>query len=162
MSQKKATAKGGQKERAGQQQPDLAELLSAVLQHPDTPAQIYNDLQDSLNSSPHYDKAHKTVEFIRALLDGEQEADEETDTARFARHADLIADLRAATDMPEVLRSALDNFCTELALWVAEGDECVCSPETARRHLPAILARAERRGVACPSGGVMFERRRAS
>jgi hypothetical protein len=84
MSQQKVTAKGGQKgraegaqtkraqpeARANKQQPgDLAELIKAVLEHPDTPADIYNDLQDALHSSPHYGKAHKTVEFIRVLLD---------------------------------------------------------------------------------------------
>ena len=162
MSRNNDTAKGGRQESAIGSRPDLAGLLSAVLNHPDTPANIYNSLQDSLNDSPRYDAAHRNVEFIRELLGGWNEPEDETEeaasevSAPFVRCAGLIADLLTAPDTPEVLRSTLDNFCAELSNHVVQNGECVCSPETARQHLPVLLARAERGGMLCQNGGIMF------
>lgn len=162
MSQRQSKAEAGKREAATR--PDLAELIHAVLAHPDTPAEIYNDLADSLNSSRNYGKATKSLAFIRALLGegGDEEGGlPKSATDRYEIAAARVGVILADEETPEVLRSTLENFCAELANRVAESGECVCSPETTRRHLPAILARAEESGTICPSGGVMFEERGA-
>jgi hypothetical protein len=47
---------------------DLAALLSAVLNHPDTPASVHNDLGDALGSLPGFDHATNSAEHIRVML----------------------------------------------------------------------------------------------
>lgn len=140
-------------------QPDLAEAISAMLNHPDLPADLYNGFRDILRNMP--DEFMDSPVFIREQLRvrgvNVGGARAEADDAPFTDCAHVIADLLEASGTPEVLRSALDAFCGELANCVSERGECVCSPETARRHLPALLARAEERGMICPGGGVMLK-----
>jgi hypothetical protein len=67
----------------------------------------------------------------------------------FVRCAGIVADLLAAEDTPAVLQGALEHFCVELVNQVAAPGECCCSPETTRKHLPALLARADQHGLVC-------------
>lgn len=145
-------------------QGDLAELLAAVMRHPDLPASIHNNLADGLNDAFHEQAAITEPFFIRRALANLSGAATD-DTAQVnipldcTTAAHTVADLLAGAGTPAVLRTALVHFCAELANWLAVAGECVCSPETTRKHLPALLARAEQRGVVCANGGVMFEKR---
>jgi hypothetical protein len=142
-------------------QGDLPSLLSAVLKHPDLPVDLYNEIFTSL-ADLHTDKTDLTSPESIARTFGASPRTPRSiaqEREQITRAAVAVADLMEAPDTPAVLRTTLENFCTELAMHVAERGECVCSPETTREHLPMLLARAEVRGIVCANGGVMFEER---
>ena len=68
---RKATTKAARQPAAAQpaHQPDLAELIAAVLNHPDTPASIYNSLGDAIGSLRSFGKAIDSAECIRKALE---------------------------------------------------------------------------------------------
>jgi hypothetical protein len=150
---------------------DITEHVGRILADPDTPVDLHNAISETVLEIADEHRVnifHPAVMSVALPLALElqratEQADAPTppkaeDLAPFQRYADIIADLLEDDSTPEVLRSTLNEFCTELANQVAEGGECVCSPETTRKHLPSILPRAEARGVRCSSGGIMFER----
>jgi hypothetical protein len=154
----------------------LADHFSAILANKNTPPGVYNVLTDALlevvdRHAGILDPAVLRVALPLALERAAQPTDDSTDrspdwsaqpedaftTSAYTRAADLIADLLEADDTPEALHTALDNFCGELSNHLSSGDECACSPEMIRKHLPAMLKRADERGLVCPTGGVRFE-----
>jgi hypothetical protein len=147
---------------------DLAELISAVLQHPDIPTDLHTHIGDWIAS---YGNAlvHEPQRIRRALAEFCEDDDEPTGAASqseaaasapaYERYAGVVANLIAAEATPEILRTGLLEFCAELSNHVAADGECVCSDETRRRHLPALLARAERLGMTVTAGGIMVEKK---
>jgi hypothetical protein len=75
---------------------------------------------------------------------------------RLDSYADALATLIEDERTPEVLRSTLEEFCSELSNRFSEPGACICNPGAVREHMGAILESAERAGVICSSGGVMF------
>ncbi|HEX8071063.1 MAG TPA: hypothetical protein VF546_13995 [Pyrinomonadaceae bacterium] len=129
--------------------PPLAELLSAVMRHPDTPARIYNDIQDALLELEARQDVTAPEAIARALADQHKPA-----PLDYITTADTIADLINGSGTPRVVSDLLLEFCSELSNNIAAQGECVCSDETRRKHLPALLARATERGLIVPTGGV--------
>jgi len=57
---------------------DLAELIAAVLNHPDVPVELHNDMGDAIGGLPGYGPAHKDPALIRAVLSHQpQETEQE-------------------------------------------------------------------------------------
>jgi hypothetical protein len=101
-------------------------------------------------------------ELARMRAEKAERESEAGEAMPFESSAHQIADLLESEDTPEVLTTLLEQFCTELSNHQAQGYECVCSPATIRRNLPAILERAESAGFTVPPGGVMLERKGAA
>jgi hypothetical protein len=161
---------------------EITEHIAAIIAEPATPVGIYNELTEAvLGLIDHHDTNVFDPDVLRVALPLALEreararaateaqsaapkteahaATERTEApAKFQRYADTIADLLESEETPKVIRSGLIEFCSELSNWLAENGECVCSPETMRRHLPSILARAEARGIRVARGGTMFDK----
>jgi len=56
---------------------DLAELISAVLNHDDVPADLHNAIGDAIGGLPGYGPAHKDPGMIRAVLSYQPQGDEQ-------------------------------------------------------------------------------------
>jgi hypothetical protein len=151
----------------------ITEHIAAIIADPATPVGIYNELTEAvLGLIDHHDTNVFHPDVLRvalplalerearamAAIEAQGAAPKTEAPAKLQRYADTIADLLASEETPEVIRSGLAEFCTELSNHVAEDGECVCSPETTRKHLPSILARAEAQGVRVARGGTMFDK----
>ena len=68
MTKKKGNTKGAQGERP-ESRPDLAELLAAVLSHPNVPERVYDLLTDALNELWDDVELYEDPRTVRALLD---------------------------------------------------------------------------------------------
>jgi hypothetical protein len=144
---------------------NVTENVARLVADPDTPAEIYNSLTETvleMTDRHNINVFHPAVLRVALPLALERESGGtrvETETPqKYQRHADIIADLLESKETPEVLRSTLIEFCSELSNWTAQNGECVCSVETTRKHLAAIFARAEVRGIRSSPGGVMFDK----
>jgi len=152
----------------------LTAHIAAIIENPDTPVGLYNDLHDSIVDLADEHKVNLFhPDLLRVafplLLSLERNKDSGTPSPEvasaaaapsFTRCANLIADLLESEDTPEVFHTLLDGFTNDLSNQLGEGDECACSPATIRLHLPAMLERADRQRLICPNGGVMLEPRR--
>ena len=76
MSQKNTTPARGARAGGGAETPDLAELLSAVLRHPDIPAELHTDLGDWIVSygNPQVDEPGRIRRALAEWADEKQTA----------------------------------------------------------------------------------------
>jgi hypothetical protein len=140
---------------------NLAEQITAILSNPETPADLFNSIHESVLNMADETRVQivspeilpHALPLMLARLQAQEERTSEPVSA-CARAANIVADLLESEDTPEVLRSALIEFCSELSNHVSQGNECACSPETTRKHLPAMLERAK--GWRVSNGGIMF------
>ncbi len=144
----------------------LADHIAAVMCDPRTPANLHNAMLDALDELRDDTRSRGTPEVLRAELplvlekleaadepvderDEPDDAPDERQPKDYARIASLVADLLTDDDTPLVLNQVLDRFCMELQNRFARNGECVCSPETTRKNLPALLERADFARVLC-------------
>lgn len=147
----------------------LTAHIAAVIADPECPPGIYNALTGAvldLTERHHVNVFDPAIMRMSLPLALEREAAtvvaEEAhrlliSSSPDVRAAEVSDNLIADRETPEALRSVLIEFCTELSNWVQQGDECVCSTELIRQHLPSILERSSRRRLYCPTGGVRFD-----